>query len=372
MTTTEYPSHPSELTTDWLTATLEADGVLNGVKVTNFSTSPVGEGIGMLGILVRVDLTYDGPAPDAPQTVIAKFPSATPGNREIGMTYRLYEREVNFYTRVCAQIGGLAAPRCFGGQYDPTTGDSFLLLEDLGAYRTGDQVKGCTAAEAMMILDAVIPLHATYWDRIDDPLMDGVTKVDDPPQIAGIAGGCAVGWDPCVQMFPEAMPDEIRAVKDKFLAAVPELHRMVGRLVQTVIHGDLRLDNMMFGDTADLRPVVLLDWTLTKTSGLHDVAYLVSQNVDLEERRAHENEIIEHYHRGLLEHGVEGYSLEQCWEDYRLVVLHLFAYAVLIAGTLDPSNDRGAAFMRQMLHRSSSAVSPELVAYATADFVRRT
>lgn len=356
MTTTDYPTHPSELTTEWLTATLEAAGVLHGAQVTRLSTSPVGEGIGMLGILARVAITYDRPAPDAPQTVIAKFPSPVPGNREIGMTYRLYEREVNFYTRVSAEIEGLAAPRCYGGRYNPETGDSFLLLEDLAVYRTGDQVAGCSAAEAMMILDAVIPLHASYWDRIDHPLLEGVTKVDDPPQIAGITGGCAVGWDPCVAMFPEAMPDEIRAVKERFLAAVPELHHMVGGLVQTVIHGDLRLDNMMFGDTPDVRPVVLLDWTLTKTSGLHDVAYLVSQNVDLEERRAHESEIIEHYHRGLLDHGVEGYSLEQCWEDYRLVVLHLFAYAVLIAGTLDPANDRGTAFMRQMLQRSSTAV----------------
>jgi Ecdysteroid kinase-like family len=356
MTTTDYPTQPGELTTEWLTATLEAAGVLHGAKVIGLSTSPVGEGIGMLGILARVDMTFDGPVPDAPQTIIAKFPSAVPGNRVIGMTYRLYEREVNFYTRVTKEVEGLAAPRCYGGQYDPETGDSFLLLEDLGAYRTGDQVAGCTAAEAMTILDAVIPLHAKYWDRIDDPLMEGVTKVDDPYQIDGIAGGSAVGWDPCVQMFPEAMPEEIRAVKDRFLAAVPELHHMVGRLVQTIIHGDLRLDNTMFGDSPDLRPVVLLDWTLTKTSGLHDVAYLVSQNVDLEDRRAHEEAIIAHYHGGLVAHGVKDYSLEQCWSDYQLVVLHLFAYAVLIAGTLDPSNDRGAAFMRQMLHRSSSAV----------------
>jgi hypothetical protein len=356
MTRTDYPTNPNELSAEWLTATLEAAGALHGAQVTSFSTSPVGEGIGMLGILARVALSYDRPAPEAPPTVIAKFPSAVPGNRAIGMTYRLYEREVNFYTRVSSEIEGLAAPRCYGGQYDPATGDSFLLLEDLAAYRTGDQVAGCSAAEAMMILDAVIALHASYWDRIDHPLLEGVTKVDDPPQIAGIAGGCAVGWDPCVEMFPEAMPEEIRAVRDRFLAAVPELHRMVGRLEQTVIHGDLRLDNMMFGDAANLRPVVLLDWTLTKTSGLHDVAYLVSQNVDLEERRAHEVEIIEHYHRGLIDHGVEGYSLEQCWADYRLVVLHLFAYAVLIAGTLDPANDRGSAFMRQMLQRSSAAV----------------
>ena len=127
-----------------------------------------------------------------------------------------------------------------------------------------------------MILDAVIPLHASYWDRIDHPLLEGVTKVDDPPQIAGIAGGCAVGWDPCVSMFPEAMPDDIRAVKENFLAAVPELHHMVGGLVQTVIHGDLRLDNMMFGDTPDVRPVVLLDWTSTRNS-LNSIAGCVEE-----------------------------------------------------------------------------------------------
>ena len=88
--------------------------------------------------------------------------------------------------------------------------------------------------------------------------------------------------------------------------------------------------------------MVLLDWTLTKTSGLHDVAYLVSQNVDLEERRANEREIVRALPPrprrprcgGLLAGAVLG--------GYRLVVLRLFAYAVLIAGTLDPSNEHPA------------------------------
>ncbi len=127
MTLTDYPTHPRELTTEWLAATLKAGDTLHGAHVTSFSTSPVGEGIGMLGILVRVAMTYDRPAPEAPQTLIAKFPSAVPGNREIGMTYRLYGREVDFYTRISSEIEGLAAPRCYGGHYDPATGDSVLL-----------------------------------------------------------------------------------------------------------------------------------------------------------------------------------------------------------------------------------------------------
>ncbi len=79
MTTTDYPTNPKELTTEWLTATLDAAGALGGAEVTSFSTSPVGEGIGMLGILARVEMDFDRPAPEAPQSVIAKFPSAVPG-----------------------------------------------------------------------------------------------------------------------------------------------------------------------------------------------------------------------------------------------------------------------------------------------------
>ena len=47
----DYPTNPKELTAEWLAATLGAAGVLHGTTVKSFSTSPVGEGIGMLGIL---------------------------------------------------------------------------------------------------------------------------------------------------------------------------------------------------------------------------------------------------------------------------------------------------------------------------------
>lgn len=75
---TDFPSHPDQLTTEWLTSQLDTAGVTHGANVTDIEMSPVGEGIGMLGILARVAITYDRPAQDAPKTVIAKFPSAVP------------------------------------------------------------------------------------------------------------------------------------------------------------------------------------------------------------------------------------------------------------------------------------------------------
>jgi Ecdysteroid kinase-like family len=357
MSARSYPTQPDELTTAWLTGILRTTGVLDDhTSVISFSTDPVGEGIGMLGVLVRVHLSFDGPAPDAPTSVIAKFPTLVAGNRAVAMHFRLYEREIRFYLDIEPQVE-VSAPRCYGGEIDPVSGDAVLVLEDLGDYAVGDQVVGCTADEAITILDAVVGLHARFWDRTTgDPLLASVPAVDDDFQIDGIAGGTAAGWDPCMAMFAAVIPDEIKAARDRFIPAVPELHRRMGKRRQTVIHGDVRLDNMMFATHPGQRSVVLLDWSLVTTCGLHDVAYLVTQNVTTDERRAHEPRIIEHYHRRLGELGVRDYTLEQCWDDYRLSALHMYAYAIVIAGTLDPSNERGAAFMRELVSRASAAV----------------
>ena len=113
----------------------------------------------------------------------------------------------------------------------------------------------------------------------------------------------------------------------------------------------MRLDNLMF----DADKIVLLDWALSISTGLQDVAYLLSQNVTTEERRAHETELLEHYQRRLAEHGVD-YPMDKIREDYRVGVLYMFCYAVVIAGTLDPANERGASFMGQLVGRASATM----------------
>ena len=39
------------------------------------------------------------------------------------------------------------------------------------------------------------------------------------------------------------------------------------------------------------------------------------------ERRRHENRLLEMYHSVLIQHGITGYSFEQCWDDYRMALV---------------------------------------------------
>jgi hypothetical protein len=73
-------------------------------------------------------------------------------------------------------------------------------------------------------------------------------------------------------------------------------------------------------------------------------------------RREHERELVALWRAGLVEGGVTGYSPEQAWEDYRRGVLVLWTYVTVIAGILDPSNERGKAWILEMIRRASATI----------------
>jgi thiamine kinase-like enzyme len=152
------------------------------------------------------------------------------------------------------------------------------------------------------------------------------------------------------------MPPELAGGRDRWLAAIPALHKMMGSGALTLIHGDLRMDNLMFGAAPGQAPAVAVDWCVCFSLPTQDLAYLFSQNMRIEDRRRHERRLIALYHRKLVEAGVTGYSPDQAWRDYETAVLYLYQYAVTIGGALDPGNARGLLLMQRLVERASTAI----------------
>ena len=83
----------------------------------------------------------------------------------------------------------------------------------------------------------------------------------------------------------------------RYLAGLPELNRRMGQGHQTLIHGDFRLDNILFGIKPDQHQVALVDWQgIIVSKGVHDLAYLLSQNLTKDTRRKHERDLVDEYH----------------------------------------------------------------------------
>jgi hypothetical protein len=345
-----FPTSPEALTNEWL-------GEKLGVPVTGFKVDRLGEGAGLLGLVTKVSLDYDASAGEpGPATVIAKFPTPSADNRVVADTFDMYGREVRFYQNLASKTPA-RAPRSYAAELDGDSSDFVLLLEDLSYARFGEQTKGCGLKDGERSIDQMIKLNSTWWDKTDSPGLEWLPLHDNPTQCAGISHGFNSGWEPFLEGFGDTLPAGKVEQFAKVGPAIEDLHRMLCTGARTVVHGDFRLDNMFIGVDDDPDMVALFDWqAIAVSSGAHDLGYFMSQSLLTEERRKHQDVLLHRFHDGICESGVTNYSFDQLFEDYRIASLYFFSYAVLIAGTLDLSNERGLALARVLGSRSSACI----------------
>jgi len=297
----------------WLTGALRQADVLGAAgSVRDFTATPVGNGL--VGTSVRYTLHYAGDTDGAPASVVGKFPAMDATSRQSGAALRLYLREVNFY-RLVAPRAAIRTARVFASGFDPGTHDFFLLFEDLAPARGGDQLAGCDAADAAVAMAEIARLHAPFWGA---PAVAGWDWLKLPAEITRHLTGMVA---PVAEMFrarfagmlePEIMDAVMRLVP----LAAPLLAAPVAR--PTVLHGDFRLDNVLFEAKGGAWKMATLDWqTVAAGRGTLDASYFIGAGLRTAERAAHEVELVRIYHAALLAGGVRDYGWEECWRDYR-------------------------------------------------------
>lgn len=355
---TTFPSQPDQLTSEFFTTVLRSSGDLGPHReVTNFRSSTIGDGMSILGLVQRVELDYsEGDGPAGPTTVIAKFATPVEANRAIAMNTRMYQREVDFFHDIAPTME-MPLTKCYFATIDTETGDFVVVLEDLRNYRAGDQISGISADEAKLIIDSFAPLNAAYFGKVDQPLLADCMRIDTSYRDLFLPGVFGT-WEMCRDKFPHFMTPEVLEALPRYIAAMSDLHRMMGERTQTLVHGDVRLDNVMFGSDPAQHPIVLIDWQAIMISNpMQDVAYMVSQSMETDIRRECEEDLIAHARDALTAHGVEGYTLEQARSDYDVAVLWIMCYPLIIGGVCDPANERSLALAEKVLRRSTATVT---------------
>ncbi|MEQ8691336.1 MAG: phosphotransferase [Pseudomonadales bacterium] len=344
------PSMPDGLTPEWLTQVLSTRGVLaEGGEITAVEVEQIGDGVGMMSELARVHLTCSPPGA-APRSIVAKFASQNPTNREVSMDFHVYEREVRYFQELDARTE-LVSPEM---HYAAIEGDEFvLLMEDLEAYRCGDQTAGATLRESELAIDALVRLHAPFWNRVDD--LTWVPGVADSYHADNLYNFVQAGWPAMMEHFGQFVAPEIDARRDRFFAAARDLQARMNQAPRTFLHGDFRMENFFYGQEPQHHDIVIFDFQgplLGK--GVVDVALLLCQSTQKEVRRAHERDLVNRYAAGLRAREVD-YSDAQAWDDYVEAILYSWLYTGVVSGTLDASNPISFAWMSQMIDRHSTA-----------------
>lgn len=338
---------PEGLTPPWLSAALSRDG--HHAQVDHVRLEPVGSG--QIGSCYRLRLRGRG----VPASLVAKLPVADAAARE--MLAGAYRSEIRFYQRIARTVA-VAAPTCHYAAMDEHTAGFTLLLEDLSDARVGDQLDGCTPADAHAAVANLADLHGPRWcdpSLVDD---DGLVPVDaDQAAALGEVYGSAVA------AFLERLGERLAADDRRTLRATVDViadWSLARGECFAPVHGDYRLDNLLFasasGRDGARAGAVAVDWqTLSVGLPARDLAFLLGTGLTVADRRAHEQDLVAAYHRGLVEHGVVDHPREQCWDDYRLAMLQGPLITVLgcAYGTRTP---RGDDMFTVMAQRACAAI----------------
>lgn len=328
----------ADLTPEWLTAAL-------GLRVDAVEPAPVGTG--QIGTCHRLTLTGD---PALPGSVLAKLPATDAGSR--ALLANPYRTELRFYRELLPTLA-VRAPRMHYADGVADNGDFVLLLEDLAPAVQGDQIAGCSVAQ---VEDAVVNLAGLHGPRWCDPtLMDVEGLAINGPEDAALM---AELYGPAVDLFLDNL-DGLLSAEDA--ATVREVPAVIERWALAraerfaPVHGDYRLDNLLF--PPDGGPgVVAVDWqTLSLALPARDLAYAVATSLDPELRRTAEKDLVASYHRALVGHGVTSYALEECWDDYRFAQLQVPLVAVF-GQAYGTRTDRGDEMFAAMTARSCVAI----------------
>ena len=348
------PASIDDVTADWLTERLRAAGALGtDTSVTDVSAQPIGLGLGVVGLIYRLTPVYDHSA--GPLSLVVKLASLHGPTREVARGYRFYEREAAFYARL-AHRTQLRSPHCYYAGHDATTDDFVVLMEDLGSLRVCDQVAGCSPADAMLVITAAARHHAEW---LNNPRLFDLSFIEspaDPPYPQFNAEQGVAAWPACLANVGDLIPEGLRFVGERWSEIGPRIMEMSCDLPWTFAHGDLRLDNIFFHDD-EQGNLSVVDWQICfRNGGAMDLAYFMSQSLPVDERRAHEEELVRAYHDTLVSCGVDDYTRDDLWRDYRRGILFCFCYPMTTAGQLELVNQRAVALVRTIMERSVAAI----------------
>ncbi len=279
---------PSDLTASWLTTVI-------GDEVADFAVERIGTG--QMSECYRVLLTYSqsgGAQPGGPESVVLKVAATDPVSRQTGSALGLYEREVCFYRDIAPRLGGPIAP-CYHAAVDASTGAFDLLLGDAGPAVTGDEIAGATTEQAGL---AVVELG-----RLHGPLL-GDTALAEAPWLNREAPLNQAMITPLYAGFIDRYGDQIapehRLVCERLVAAFDGYLAGEAGHIQGLVHGDYRLDNMLFGTAGADRALTVVDWqTVSWGPPMTDLAYFLGCALRTQDRRAHYDALLGAYHEAL-------------------------------------------------------------------------
>lgn len=308
------PSDPAQVDAAWLTWHLREAGLLHEATIQDVQCEPFGESIGFLSRMSKVVPTYSAQNPAHPQSLILKMDTQDPTFRAVANRLRAFDREVGFYQNMASQTP-TRLPTVYASNGEG--GSGWLLMEDLSHLDRGDQVHGLSNQQVETVLGHIAAVHATFWEH---PVLQNFAWLPEHDfwfreDLSGI-------WPQFRENYELRIGQDAKTLIEWVLANCEKLDAAIAERSHTLVHGDLRADNLLLGEPGSEDEVLILDWqTVTRSLGAIDVAMIIGGSDPPAERAGHYSELFEAWFDALSSHGIRQYSKRDALTDLRLALL---------------------------------------------------
>jgi hypothetical protein len=312
---TRGPSKASDVTAEWLTEKL-------GLRAPGAVAQSVTSLGGTTGTTDRRRLAVEwneaGIQAGLPANVFVKSSPLTAKNRGMVAALGMSSNEVRFYRELADELVGV----CPTAWYSRAgIGARFLIvLDDIvvdGArpYALSDR---CEVAHARGLIDAFAQLHARFWQS---PRFDGelnwVRTWSTRPGNAVLKSFYKRGRRGALRLDRPEVTPAVRSLAAALDANIDAYYSEFEAGPLTLLHGDSHLGNTYA--LPDGRSG-LLDWqVIWRGPGLREVTYWMITGLEPDDRRAHEQDLLQRYLDGLAAGGVnEVPTYDEAFDRYRL------------------------------------------------------
>lgn len=203
------------------------------------------------------------------------------------------------------------------------------------------------------LLGSLSSLHAQFWEspRFDTDLSWLPTPASGGMHFVFDKLGFGLISDHVKSnQFEQLLLKPLNLTLEQLWTGLQEAERVLSQRPITLCHGDTHIQNTYILPDGS---VGLLDWQLTlKGSWARDVAYILGTALTPEQRREHENSLLDTYVELLAKKGVDPVPpKEDVWRLYR----QSMAWGLVIGWLICPPNNYGEAITTGNLRRLVAA-----------------
>eukprot|EP00903_Cladosiphon_okamuranus_P003387 g3385.t1 len=249
-------------------------------------------------------------------------------------------------TRILPQVTGLRAPEFYHSDISDDNLKTAILMEDLSdRCVAGDQMQGASADQALASVSELMRVHKHFWNAPQLNRFDWTVErmpYHHPGQGVikdRLADRLTVEQ---IQIVDDSMPHIDAWLEDK-------------PANRTLIHGDCRVDNILFDlSAADAPKAYIIDWANCRVGdAMSDVAYLLASSVKIDDRAACEQQALALYAEEMAEVD-PSYSLAQATEDYRRNITSSM-FLTLLAAAFIPQTPHTDLLLETLIRRNCAA-----------------